>query len=121
MRWRSRLNTSEASICSINLQTPIIYPSVVFFSIRIVPINSQKQLAHWAVDVTVEFYACMLSSSLMCNLWTVEPFSVVRPADPTDLVQVISCSSSSCLINTEPLELLRLQPSEPIASESEKV
>ncbi len=43
MHWRSRLNTSEASIryiqmSSINLQTPIIYPSVVFFSIRIVPI-----------------------------------------------------------------------------------
>ncbi len=31
-------------------------------------IHSQKQLAHWAVDVTVEFYACLFSSSLMCNL-----------------------------------------------------
>ncbi len=41
------------------------------------------------------------------------------PADSTDLELVISCSSVSCLINTEPLELLRLQPSEPIASESE--
>ncbi len=45
MLWRSRLNTSEASIrykiqmSSINLQTPIIYPSVVFFSIRIVTIT----------------------------------------------------------------------------------
>ncbi len=57
MRGRSRLNTSEVSIryrtvdyiglfyldsilnlASINLQTPIIYPSVVFFSIRIVSI-----------------------------------------------------------------------------------
>ncbi len=34
-------------------------------------LHSQKQLAHWAVDVTVEFYACLFSSSLMCNLWTV--------------------------------------------------
>ncbi len=40
------------------------------------------------------------------------------PADYADLVQVISCSSVSCLINTEQLELLSLQPSEPIASES---
>ncbi len=31
-------------------------------------LHSQKQLAHWAVDVTVEFYACLCSSSLMCNL-----------------------------------------------------
>ncbi len=29
-----------------------------------------------------------------------------------------SCSSISCLINTEPLQLLCLQPSEPITSES---
>ena len=28
------------------------------------------------------------------------------------------CGSVSCLINMEPLELLRLQPSEPIGSES---
>ncbi len=35
-----------------------------------------------------------------------------------DLELVISYSSVSCLINTEPLELLRLQPSELIASES---
>ncbi len=53
MLWRSRLNTSEAQrvwtesgqipiykISSINLQTPIIYPSVVFFSISIVTIIS---------------------------------------------------------------------------------
>ena len=40
------------------------------------------------------------------------------PADSTDVEQVISCSSVSCLINMEPLELLSLQPSEPIASES---
>ncbi len=33
------------------------------------------------------------------------------------LEQVKSCASVSCLINTEPLELLHLQPSEPIASE----
>ena len=32
---------------------------------------------------------------------------------------VKSCTSVSCLINMEPLELLRLQPSELIASESE--
>ncbi len=31
-------------------------------------IHSQKELAHWAVDVTVDFYACLFSSSLMCNL-----------------------------------------------------
>ena len=31
-------------------------------------IHSQKQLANWAVDVTVEFYACLFSSSLMCDL-----------------------------------------------------
>ncbi len=31
---------------------------------------------------------------------------------------VKSCNSVSCLINTEPSELLRLQPSDPIASES---
>ncbi len=30
--------------------------------------HSQKELTHWAVDVTVEFYACLFSSSLMCNL-----------------------------------------------------
>ncbi len=36
----------------------------------------------------------------------------------TVLEQVKSCGSISCLINTEPLELLRLQPSELIASES---
>ena len=40
------------------------------------------------------------------------------PAGFTVLEQLKSCSSVSCLINTEPLELLRLQPSEPIASES---
>ncbi len=40
------------------------------------------------------------------------------PADSTDLEAVISYSSVSCLINMEPLELLCLQPSEPIASES---
>ncbi len=40
------------------------------------------------------------------------------PADSTDLELVISCSSVSCLINMEPLELLRLQPNELIASES---
>ncbi len=34
-------------------------------------IHSQKELAHWAVDVTVEFYVCLFSISLMCNLWTV--------------------------------------------------
>ncbi len=61
MRWRFRLNTSKASnryflqegsksldgiwansnmqMSSINPQTPIIYPCVVFFSIRIVPIS----------------------------------------------------------------------------------
>ncbi len=32
--------------------------------------------------------------------------------------QVKSCGSVSCLINTEPLELLHLQPDESIASES---
>ncbi len=42
-----------------------------------------------------------------------------KPADSTDLKLVISCSSVSCLINMEPLELLRLQPSELIVSESE--
>ncbi len=40
------------------------------------------------------------------------------PAEFTVLQQGNSCSSVSCLINAEPLELLRLQPSEPIASES---
>ncbi len=40
------------------------------------------------------------------------------PADSTDLELVISCSSVSCLISKEPLELLRLQSNEPIASES---
>ncbi len=30
--------------------------------------HSQKELAQLAVDVTVEFYACLFSSSLMCNL-----------------------------------------------------
>ncbi len=40
------------------------------------------------------------------------------PAESTILEQVKSCNSVSCLINMEPLELLRLQPSEPIASES---
>ncbi len=39
-------------------------------------------------------------------------------AEFTVLKQVSSCGSVSCLINTEPLEMLRLQPSEPIASES---
>ncbi len=41
------------------------------------------------------------------------------PVDSTGLEQVISWSSVSCLINTEPLGLLRLQLSEPIASERE--
>ncbi len=40
------------------------------------------------------------------------------PADPSVLEQVKSCGSVSCLINMEPPELLRLQLSEPIASES---
>ncbi len=40
------------------------------------------------------------------------------PAESTILEQVKSCGSISCLINLEPLELLRLQPSELIASES---
>ncbi len=30
--------------CKLNLQTPIIYPSVVFFSIRIVPIKPHSIL-----------------------------------------------------------------------------
>ncbi len=38
-------------------------------------------------------------------------------AESTVLEQVKSCASVSCLIITEPLELLRLKPSEPIASE----
>ncbi len=40
------------------------------------------------------------------------------PAESSVLEQVKSCGSVSCLINMEPSELLRLQPSEPIASES---
>ena len=40
------------------------------------------------------------------------------PADSTDLELAMSCSSVSCPINMEPLQLLRLQPSEPIASKS---
>ncbi len=32
---------SNIQMSSINLQTPIIYPSVVFFSMRIVPIKDQ--------------------------------------------------------------------------------
>ena len=40
------------------------------------------------------------------------------PADSTDLEQVTSFSPVRYQINTEPLELLGLQPSEPIASES---
>ncbi len=40
------------------------------------------------------------------------------PPDFTVLEQVKSCGSVSCLINTESFELLRLQPSKPIASES---
>ncbi len=39
-------------------------------------------------------------------------------AEFTVIEEVSSCGSVSCLINTEPLELLRLQPSEPMASES---
>ena len=35
-----------------------------------------------------------------------------------DLELVKSCASVSCLINTEPLELIHLQPSESISSES---
>ncbi len=31
-------------------------------------VHSQKELAHWGVDVTVEFYACLFNGSLMCNL-----------------------------------------------------
>ncbi len=42
-------------------------------------------------------------------------------SDHIVLKQVKSCGSVSCLINTEPLELLRLQPSEPIDSESAPV
>ncbi len=40
------------------------------------------------------------------------------PAESTTLEQVKSCTSVSCLIYMEPLELLRLQLSELIASES---
>ncbi len=40
------------------------------------------------------------------------------PAESSVLEQDKSCGSVSCLINMEPSELLRLQPSEPIASES---
>ncbi len=32
--------------------------------------HSQKQLAHWAVEVMAEFYACVFNGSLMCNSWT---------------------------------------------------
>ena len=39
-------------------------------------------------------------------------------SESTVLEQVKSCGSVSCLINTEPLELLPVQPSELIASES---
>ncbi len=30
-------------------------------------VHSQKQLAHWAVNVTVDLYAWLFSGSLMCN------------------------------------------------------
>ncbi len=33
-------------------------------------LHSQKQLVQWAVYVTVEFYACMLSGWLRCNICT---------------------------------------------------
>ena len=33
--------------------------------------HSQKQLVYWAIDVMVEFYACLFRRSLMCNSWTV--------------------------------------------------
>ncbi len=33
-------------------------------------IHSQKQMAQWAVYVTAEFYACMLSGRLGCNFCT---------------------------------------------------
>ncbi len=36
------------------------------FSSGDILINSQKQLAYWAVDV-MEFYACLVSRSPMCN------------------------------------------------------
>ncbi len=40
------------------------------------------------------------------------------PAESTILEQFKNCGSVSCLINMEPLKLLRLQPSEPTACES---
>ncbi len=43
------------------------------------------------------------------------------PAESSVLEQVKSGGSVSCLINMEPSELLRLQPSEPIASECEQI
>ncbi len=33
-------------------------------------LHSQKQMAQWAVYVTAEFYACMLSARLGCNFCT---------------------------------------------------
>ena len=41
--------------------------SIVQWTRHDVFIHSQKELAHWAVDLTVEFYACLFSSSLMCD------------------------------------------------------
>ncbi len=72
-----------------------------------------------------------LSQVIFCSLGWILPESTVlqfvpgssihwieMPAEFTALEQVNSCGSVSCLINMEPLELLRLQPSEPIASDS---
>ena len=34
-------------------------------------LHSKKELAHWTVDITVQFYVCWLSIQLRCNFWTV--------------------------------------------------
>ena len=58
------------------------------------------------------------SGALDNGLWWYPTALTEMPAGSTDLELAISCGAVSCLFNTEPLELLRLQPSELIASES---
>ncbi len=52
------------AMSSINLQTPIIYPSVVFFSIRIVPINGII-----LVTLLLGWYAAVIRTCLINGRW----------------------------------------------------
>ena len=80
--------------------------------------HSQENSAHCAVDIRSDPFLRTGFSILSRKAFRWVGGLAQMPAEPSVLEQVKSCGSVSCLINMEPSELLHLQPSEPIASES---